>query len=939
MGIGQVLLNHFNPLLIALAVLACIVAVAIAVYVPQRFPTHDGRKALRLRMIAGTLFGFGAWSTHFIGALAHENSGAMVFSMPMILLSLGVSIALGCALAQTVQRDRISYHALRETIAAVVGMVGIHYAGMAGVQAPDPLVQSASQFGISLLVATIFSAMATWALRRNYMLLCGLSFSGGFIAMQYFALSAIADFHTRVVLTADAGIGTLEMGLGLGVVTILAATYCGTAIFFARRGALEMQDREKQFGLLAQGIKDTSICLLDPGGRIMTWNEGARRVKGYTAEEAIGMNFSRFYTEVDRELGVPQRALQIARETGSFAANGWRCRKNGTRFWSDVLIEPFFDDRGMLQGFAKITRDISERKAQDEQLRELARSLDAALSNMHQGLALIDENEKLVLANTRCEEVLGLAPGSLEPDITFRECVRLIIEARRGEALEDDILDEAVEHYRALFDRPGGGSITEEFSERCVVTVTHRVMAGGGWVLTVEDVTDRHRVEKRIHHMAMHDALTGLPNREAFRRALAERLDQIGENGGRIGLIIVDLDNFKDVNDSFGHAAGDAFLQQVAARMSDALMEGEFLARLGGDEFAAFKVLRRDAEADDFVHRLGRSMEGTVRCGEYELPYSGSLGFAEGPRDGASGEELCGAADLAMYRAKRSATERVCRYVSGMDDEVRARKHLAKELRGATDRNQLSLVYQAQWSVPDESIVGYEALLRWNHPELGEIPPTRFIEIAEENGEIVRIGEWVLQRACEDAAGWERPLRVSVNISPVQLVQNDLARMVMRALIVSGLPAERLELEITESALITDKLRALHNLRQIKALGVTIAIDDFGTGFSSLDTLNSFPFDKIKIDGSFLADLEKSHQSRSIIRSVLALGRSLEVPVLAEGVETQDQLEFLRRERCSEVQGYLFGRPMPVGGQSREAQPSAPAATMPDQQDRANWIV
>jgi len=313
----------------------------------------------------------------------------------------------------------------------------------------------------------------------------------------------------------------------------------------------------------------------------------------------------------------------------------------------------------------------------------------------------------------------------------------------------------------------------------------------------------------------------------------------------------------------------------------------------------------------DFARRLEQALFEPVHIHDFTTRSGASMGVAVFPEDGATARALLGNSDFAMYRAKADPTEAVCFYDSKLDEAARKRQILARELRRAIDLKQFELHFQVQLSVSDASICGYEALLRWNHPERGLVPPMEFIPIAEESGAIIEIGEWVLREACRCAAAWKTSHKIAVNLSAVQLRQAELPQVIHQVLLETGLPPVRLELEITESSIISDKTRALHILRQIKALGVTIALDDFGTGYSSLDTLRSFPFDKIKLDRLFMNDVESNPQSKAIIRAVLALGKSLDVPILAEGVETQDQLDILRREGCDEAQGYLLGRPGP----------------------------
>jgi predicted signal transduction protein with EAL and GGDEF domain len=346
--------------------------------------------------------------------------------------------------------------------------------------------------------------------------------------------------------------------------------------------------------------------------------------------------------------------------------------------------------------------------------------------------------------------------------------------------------------------------------------------------------------------------------------------------------------------------------------MMATLGDEEFVARFGGDEFAAVKRFKDMAELHEFLGRLETCLSTDIGVDGFEIKPGASMGVALYPQDAETAEQLLGNADLAMYRAKGALKQSVCFYEVAMDEAARSRRALANDLWAAIDKKQFHLHYQVQKSVMTGAITGYEVLLRWKHPERGNVPPMDFIVLAEECGAILPIGEWVLREACREAASWKLPHKIAVNLSPVQLMNSDIAALVHTVLLETGLSPSRLELEITETSIITDKERVLHTLRQIKNLGVSIAIDDFGTGYSSLETLRAFPFDKIKLDRSFMDQVESSPQAKAIVRAILALGQSLEVPVLAEGVETQIQLDILLSEGCNEAQGYFLGRPKPM---------------------------
>ncbi|MBT9474029.1 MAG: EAL domain-containing protein [Pseudomonadota bacterium] len=451
------------------------------------------------------------------------------------------------------------------------------------------------------------------------------------------------------------------------------------------------------------------------------------------------------------------------------------------------------------------------------------------------------------------------------------------------------------------------------------IEVFGRMLEAGGdqgdlMVLAIRDLRERRSAEEKIRYLAEHDGLTGLANRNVMQARLNQALGQVSAAGEQLAVICIDLDHFKEANDLHGHLAGDAILTETARRLQRAVQAPSFAARLGGDEFVVVQIGggAQPAAAAELSTALLEILTEPVSYADQELRVGASLGVSLYPEDGATGETLLANADMALYRAKESGRGVYRFFKREMDENIRERRALARELRTAIDAEELVLHYQPLARAEDGEVCGFEALVRWNHPVRGMIAPLDFIPIAEESGLILPLGEWVLRRACADAVTWDKPLRIAVNLSPVQLHQTNLAAMVHEVLLESGLAPRRLELEITESALFKDYQRALDNLRRLKALGVRIAMDDFGTGFSSLSTLQSFPFDKIKIDKSFVENIHRHDRATAIVRAVLGLGRSLDIPVTAEGVETAEQLEFLRSEACAEVQGYAIGRPAPL---------------------------
>jgi len=888
--------------LVAVAALVCGATATAGLLLYRRAAR---RNDLRRGLAAGATIGLGVWVTHFVAMLGYVPGVDLAYQLMPTLVSLGIAIA-SVALAVTLAlhlRNRAG-DALAGAIAGG-GIAAMHYLGTSALAAPVAMTFDAGLVRASLVLAIVPLAGAfhlarqargiAWSCLLLVLAVCGLHFTG---------MAAIRLMPSAAGVAATGVISGHALSLLVGLAGCLVLATCLVAVRTERQVRAAVHRSERDFSILVKGISDCALYMLTPEGRVASWNAGAERLKGYSRDEVVGLPLATFYTERDRADGAPERALAQAAESGKFTGEGWRMRKDGTTFWAHVTIERIHDSQGRPVGFAKITRDMTRWKEAQDRLAATTAQLDTALDNMHQGLALFDPEARLMLCNRRLLELWQLAPGRAQTGTALPALLAAMLDAQQVASRAD-----ARTALEAAMRETPEGPVTIACHPGFIVAVASRRLPDGGWVSTFEDVTERHLSEARIAHMAMHDTLTGLANRVQFNEWCQRELDHVGHHDQRFAMVAIDLDRFKEINDHWGHAEGDLTIQTVAARLQAVCREGEMVARLGGDEFAAAMAFDDDAALSDFVARLAgcfAAPTGTETC---PVPVAASFGVAVHPTDGRDREALLNNADLAMYRAKASLGEHICYYQPNMDEVARTRRQIAAELRNAADRGELLLLYQPQHVVQTGELIGYEALLRWQHPVRGMVNPLDFIGIAEETGEIFAIGEWVLREAAREAAAWDERLKVAVNLSPVQLLQDDLVPKIVHILMETGLPARRLELEITESAIIADKARALHMLRQIKALGISIAMDDFGTGYSSLDTLHSFPFDKIKIDKSFLQQSSESAQAAAIVRAVLALGRSLGIPVLAEGVEDRAQVALLSQEGCQEAQGFLYGRP------------------------------
>ena len=560
-------------------------------------------------------------------------------------------------------------------------------------------------------------------------------------------------------------------------------------------------------------------------------------------------------------------------------------------------------------GWVATHLDITEQEMRKKELHEQNVRFDLAINNMQQGLCMYDADRRLIVSNRRYAEMYRIPADKIVPGMLLEEVLALRLSygnrpAEGGAAY--------LANGKELLDNAGVEADIVEFDDGRVISILHRPIPDGGKVSTHQDITEQRRNEARIRHLARHDALTDLLNRSAFQDHLNTIPPRI-KRGGQAALLVVDLDRFKEINDTLGHDAGDTVLKLTAARLIACCREGDVVARLGGDELAILQTqINSPDDAATLARRVVERLCEPFEIGGNRVMIGASVGIAVASASDASAETLMKAADLALYRAKNEGRGGFRFYEAGMDAEQRRRRIVEHDLEVALQKGEFSLVFQPLLNMVDSRIHAVEALLRWTNAEGVLVRPGEFLSIAEESGLIVPMGAWVLREACRVASEWPSDVRVTVNISPVQLKTDRLVDDVKKALAAARLEPERLELEIPEQALLGEDVLPHRTLRELHRIGVSISIDDFGSGGSLLGKLKSFPFDKMKIDGAFIRGSSVDPASRDLVRIVIALGKSLGMKTVAEGIETESQLDLVRENGCSEVQGYLLSPPLPA---------------------------
>ncbi len=670
---------------------------------------------------------------------------------------------------------------------------------------------------------------------------------------------------------------------------------------------IEARKARLQSEIAAKVVSATSDAVLAVGrdGVITFWNIAAEQMFGHPAASAIGSTL-----DLILPLGLAQahhrgfaRAVgggktHLIGTTVELAAR----RASGEEFPIELSLARWNDNRDQNGGgFAAIVRDVSSRKALERDLADARLFLTSIVTHIPAMLFVKDAaTREYLLLNKAGEDIIGKAAT----EIVGRTDADLFAGGNSYHERDTSVLNSAgVESHESEFTRPDGRAVRLR-TKRVVIDAPE---ARRKYILGLsEDVTELRRTEARVLHLALHDSLTGIANRSSFVERLATQVDA----GQSLAVLTIDLDRFKAVNDQFGHLAGDQLLIEVANRLRRIIGDEDFVARIGGDEFTIVAVAEDPMErarhiADEVVASLGEPYE----VSHFVVHAGASVGVVISPDDGVTVEQLRNAADLALYRAKAKGRGTICFFNDEMDQAARERRVLERDLRHAIECGQIHLVYQPVISSMTGQVTSFEALARWTHPEFGPISPEIFIGIAEECGLIVPLGSHVMAAACNAAAAWRQDLRIAVNLSPLQFESHDLVETVRNVLSASALPPNRLQLEVTEGLLIRDVENTFRVLSELRSLGVQILLDDFGVGYSSLSYFERFPFDKVKVDRSFVRKMATTPAAKAIIEAVVGLGQTLGMGIVAEGVETAEQMEMLIALGCTHLQGYLFSEP------------------------------
>lgn len=961
----------YDAWLVGLSCTIAILAAYAAFYHLERLTLAASDRARIVWLLTSAAsMGGGIWSMHFVGMLAVRFPGGMDHGYDPWITGLSLLFALGASLLAfkflgAATRDRTT--PIRAGVVLALGIGAMHYTGMAGMHMPAKLAYDPLIFAASILAAVILSIFAVFVLlksstaeegARQDMIIPGAVAMGlPIAAMHYTAMLGTSFLPGAMAIEPSAELRDQFLAYIDGVIIILIIGVSFAASLIEKRFALQRHRLEAGRNFL-ETILDSAgegVVTIKESGEIVSFSGAASAMFGYQPSEVIGQDVSVLMPTEIREVHGDYLANSQLHEPrilrGKRELKGRR--KDGSTFPLMLSISPMlFGKKKMYVGvcaddtvrrlhqdelvrakeLAETSgRELEERVAELEQLRsnlqgeaeqtadmameilETREQLNEAVESISDGFALWDSEDKLIMCNERYRQIYRGLGDLVVPGVTFEAFIRAAYE-QNFFVLESDDIEDAVRD-RVARHRTSVAAHEQQLVDGRWVIATKRKTKSGDIVGIVSDISKRKESETMIQKMALEDALTGLANRTQFLDRLREALNQADRTEKLVGLMLLDLDRFKHVNDVHGHPAGDELLRQVSDRLIDCTRKTDTVARLGGDEFAIIATNAQDVRAISVLaDKVVEALATPFQLAGNEIHTGTSIGITVYPLEQGSADQLLQNADLALYRAKESGRGTWQIYDEMMSIEVHAQRALETDLRRAVAERQFHIVYQPQFDIESGAIIGAEALLRWEHPERGNVSPAEFIPAAESTGLIIPLTEWLMDVVCSQNVAWQKagipPMCVSVNLSPLHIKHNQLVDSVANVLHDTGLSSQWLELEITESMAMLGGDTTLPVLTELKALGVKLAIDDFGTGYSSLDRLKKYPVDRLKIDQSFVRDIGTDSNDEAICSAAIRLGHSLKLRVIAEGVETEPQLDFLRSERCDEIQGYLFSRPL-----------------------------
>ncbi|MEN8180779.1 MAG: EAL domain-containing protein [Pseudomonadota bacterium] len=941
--------SSYNEWLVALSVVIAFIASFTTLSLADRIHNTTG-KTSNIWLVGGAFsMGIGIWSMHFIGMLAFHLPIPIAYDPALTIISVLPAILTSGIALSTIRSGRADTITLVGAGAVMgIGIAAMHYTGMAAMRMFPAIYYEPILFSLSILIAigaSIAALEIAFRLKKkqysSYLLakkIGGALILGAAIAGMHYTGMAAAHFaEGSVCLAAPQGIepGLLASLIGAGSIVILTMAIM-VSVYDARlaeQNALmvrKLREANKELNERAQNLADGITAELLAGGEkdrllatvveqssdaiitcnmdnlITSWNNAAEKMFGYDDHEIMG-------TSIDRILKLPAgpeghtSISSISNPDASYEALGKR--RDGDYINISISSSSLFNDRNNPVGLISIIRDVTLTKRTEQRLQQASVVFDST----SEGVLITDENSIIIAVNSAFktitgyseDESIGQSAGFTKSGIHDTDFYRAMWKAI-----------EKTGHWQGeIIDRRKNGETYPKWLS--ISEVRNNKDAITNYVGVFNDITQLKEAQNRLQHMAQHDFLTDLPNRFLFEDRLEHAINRAKRNRTLVALLFLDLDRFKNINDSLGHIVGDHLLIEVAHRIQSLVREEDTLARLGGDEFTIIlESITEQRQAAVIAEKIIENMKLPIPVDGHELFVTCSIGISTYPQDGEEQSQLIKNADAAMYKAKEDGRNKFRFYSSELSSRLYRRFELEGELRRALERNQFSLHYQPQVSGQDERIIGAEALIRWTHPEKGLIPPGEFLSIADESGLLSTLEAWIIDDACRQLKEWKEqklpPIKLAVNLSSELISYHDIANRVSAALEREQLSSAALQFEITETNLVEHTELLISNLKALKDLGISIAIDDFGTGYSSMAYLKRFAVSKLKIDQSFVRDIAIDPNDKAIVKAVILMGHSLGLSITAEGVETEEQKVYLTEQGCDELQGYLFSKALPA---------------------------